>query len=111
MRFTIVNFVYLFYTIVKGFYLSKLLSVTSTCADVLKRINLTISYKSVFTHVISNLVSTETKENVCMIIDLNSWRISWGNQHSCRSFVLGQQNGRRDVTVLFELHGTHQNRM
>ena len=30
MRFTIVNFVYLFYTIVKGFYLSKLLSVTST---------------------------------------------------------------------------------
>ena len=25
-----VNFVYLFYTIVKGFYLSKLLSVTST---------------------------------------------------------------------------------
>ena len=30
MRFTIVNFVYPFYTIVKGFYLSKLLSVTST---------------------------------------------------------------------------------
>ena len=30
MRFTIVNFVYLFYTIVKGFYLSKLVSVTST---------------------------------------------------------------------------------
>ena len=30
MRFTIVNSVYLFYTIVKGFYLSKLLSVTST---------------------------------------------------------------------------------
>ena len=30
MRFTIVNFVYLFYTIVEGFYLSKLLSVTST---------------------------------------------------------------------------------
>ena len=30
MRFTIVNFVYLFYTIVKGFDLSKLLSVTST---------------------------------------------------------------------------------
>ena len=30
MRFTIVNFAYLFYTIVKGFYLSKLLSVTST---------------------------------------------------------------------------------
>ena len=30
MRFTMVNFVYLFYTIVKGFYLSKLLSVTST---------------------------------------------------------------------------------
>ena len=30
MHFTMVNFVYLFYTIVKGFYLSKLLSVTST---------------------------------------------------------------------------------
>ena len=30
MRFTMVNFVYLFYTIVKGFYLGKLLSVTST---------------------------------------------------------------------------------
>ena len=30
MRFTMVNFVYLIYTIVKGFYLSKLLSVTST---------------------------------------------------------------------------------
>ena len=30
MRFTIVNFVYLFYTIVNGFYPSKLLSVTST---------------------------------------------------------------------------------
>ena len=30
MRFTMVNFVYLFYTIVKGFNLSKLLSVTST---------------------------------------------------------------------------------
>ena len=30
MRFTMVNFVYLFYTIVMGFYLSKLLSVTST---------------------------------------------------------------------------------
>ena len=30
MRFTIVNFVYLFYTIVKGFYLSKLLRVTSS---------------------------------------------------------------------------------
>ena len=30
MRFTMVNFVYLFYTIVKGFYLSKQLSVTST---------------------------------------------------------------------------------
>ena len=28
MRFTIVNFVYLFYTIVKDFYLSKLISVT-----------------------------------------------------------------------------------
>ena len=33
MRFTIVNFVYLFYTIVKGFYLSKLLSVTSTSVN------------------------------------------------------------------------------
>ena len=30
MRFTMVNFVYLYYTIVKGFYLSKLPSVTST---------------------------------------------------------------------------------
>ena len=29
MRFIMVNFVYLFYTIVKGFYLSKLLSVSS----------------------------------------------------------------------------------
>ena len=36
MRFTIVNFAYLFYTIVKGFYLSKLLSVTSTIADHLR---------------------------------------------------------------------------
>ena len=30
MSFTMVNFLYLFYTIVKDFYLSKLLSVTST---------------------------------------------------------------------------------
>ena len=29
MSFTIVNFLYLFHTIVKGFYLNKLLSVTS----------------------------------------------------------------------------------
>ena len=34
MRFTMVNFVYLFYTIVKGFYLSKLLSVTSTIVTI-----------------------------------------------------------------------------
>ena len=33
MRFTIVNLVYLFYTIVKGFNRSKLLSVTSTIVN------------------------------------------------------------------------------
>ena len=43
---------------------------------------------SVFTHVISNLVfSTERKENVCMIIVLNSRRISWVPQHGRRSIV------------------------
>ena len=31
--------------------------------------------------------STKTKENVCVRIELNSRKISWGHQHGCRSFV------------------------
>ena len=33
--------------------------------------------------------STKTKENVCIRVEVNSPRISWGHQHGCRSFVLG----------------------
>ena len=40
---------------------------------------------------------TETKESICIKIELNSQRFSLGHQHGRHFFVLGHQHGRRDV--------------
>ena len=46
--------------------------------------------ESIFTHVISNLVfSTDTKENFCVIIELNSWSC-WVLHHG-RLYVTWKQ--------------------
>ena len=47
-----------------------------------------ISRSMVSNHVINEHVfSTKTKASVCIRIEFNTQRISWGHQHGCRSFV------------------------
>ena len=44
--------------------------------------------------------SSKTKENVCIRIEFNSRRISWGHQHGCRFFVQEHQPPWRHVKTL-----------
>jgi len=41
---------------------------------------------------------TKIKDNICISIEFNSRRISWGHHPGCCSFVQENQHGRRDVT-------------
>ena len=42
----------------------------------------------IFTHVINeHIFQPRTKENLCIRIEFNSQRISWGHQYGCCSFA------------------------
>lgn len=52
---------------------------------------------SVVSHMIHKHL-LQTKQSLCIQIELNSCRISWGHQHGHRSFVQGHQHGCHEVT-------------